>query len=114
MTAAPESPEQLLERLFTIFPKYRSEYKGTIHDYEPTFHSVLIGFNSFLGQYAHLAATSELKEFGQLVNTGVASGSDLENAFATCLLEHLRQIKVAGVLRPYLSEEARRLTRRPD
>lgn len=96
----PEHPEQLLEALFAIFPEYRAGYVEPIHDGEPTFHSVLIGFSSF-----PLAASSErqLRDFGQWVSAAVAAGGPLANAFETCLLEHLHQTGAKWVLRRYLS-----------
>ena len=102
--ARPRTPEQLLEELFSIFPRYRAGYPGPIHDEAPTFHSVLIGFSSF-----PLAPSSEaeLRDFGVLVSAAVAAGGSLANAFETCLLEHLHQIGAERALRPYLSKAAR-------
>lgn len=104
----PGSPEQLLDELFELFPRYRATYSGPVHDEVPTFHSVLIGFASF-----PLASSSEseLRAFGALVNAAVASGGTLANAFETCLLEHLYQIGAERVLRPYLSKLAREKSR---
>jgi len=101
----PRSPEQLLEQLFTMFPLYRAGYDGSE---APTFHSVLIGFSSF-----PLASSSEaqLRDFGALVSAAVAAGGPLGNAFETCLLEHLHQIRAERALRPYLSKTARERTK---
>lgn len=106
--ALPRNPEQLLEELFTIFPQYREDYSGPIHDETPTFHSVLIGFSSF-----RLASSSEaqLRGFGEMVSAAVAAGGPLANAFETCLLEHLHQIGAERALRPYLSKTTRERTR---
>lgn len=104
----PGSPEQLLEELFAIFPQYRAGYAGPIHDDAPTFHSVLLGFSSF-----PLASPSEpqLRDFGALVSAAVVAGGSLGNAFETCLLEHLHQIRAERALRPYLSKTARERTK---
>jgi hypothetical protein len=104
----PGTPEQLLADLFAIFPQYRSDYAGPIHDETPTFHSVLIGFSSF-----PLASSSEsqLRDFGALVSAAIAAGGTLGNAFETCLLEHLHQIRAERALRPYLSTMAREKTK---
>lgn len=106
--ALPRSPEQLLEELFAIFPQYRADYPGPVHDEAPTFHSVLIGFSSF-----RLASSSEaqLRGLGELVGAAVAAGGPLANAFETCLLEHQRQIGAEQALRPYLSKTARERSR---
>ena len=111
MHALPQTPEQLLEELFSIFPKYRDEYTGPIHDGAPTYHSVIMAFVPFFG--AELAAFSEaeLRSFGMLVSSAVEAGGSLENAFGTCLLEHLHQIQALRVFRPYLSEMAREKTK---
>ena len=111
MRSFPQSPEQLLEELFTILPKYRADYTGPIHDGMPTFHSVLMAFAPFFG--AELASFSEvqLRSFGALVSAAVKTGGSLENAFGTCLLEHLHQIRAFRGLRPYLSEMAREKTK---
>ena len=107
MRTLPQSPKQLLEELFAIFPKYRASYDdyGPLSDASPTFHSVLTEFTCFFG--AELASFSEaqLRKFGELVSMAVVQDGPLENAFGTCLLEHLRQIR-ADALRPYLSDVA--------
>jgi hypothetical protein len=106
--ALPGIPEQLLAELFAIFPLYRTGYAGPIHDEAPTFHSVLIAFSSF-----PLASSSEaeLRDFGALVSAAVEGGGPLANAFETCLLEHLHQIRAERALRPHLSKTAREKTR---
>ena len=108
LRALPRTPEELLEELFAIFPQYRADYRGAIHDEAPTFHSVLIGFSSF-----PLASSSEaqLREFGVLVSATVAGGGPLGNAFETCSLEHLQQTGAERLLRPYLSRRARERTK---
>lgn len=52
----PQTPEALLEELFTLFPQYRTAYTGPIHDGMPSFHSVLMAFTPFFG--AALAVVS--------------------------------------------------------
>ena len=67
-------------------------------------------FTPFFG--AKLASFSEeqLRQFGVLVNAAISQDGPLENAFATCFLEHLRQIRACDVFSPYLSELAREKT----
>jgi hypothetical protein len=108
--ALPQSPEQLLEELFSIFPQYRARYDGPIHDDTPTFHSVLMTFTPFFGAEAASLSEAQLRAFGELASAAVAAGGPLENAFRTCLLEHLHQIRASQNLRPYLSELARERT----
>ena len=106
----PQSPEQLLEALFGIFPQYRANYPGPFHDDAPTFHSVLLVFTPFFGGALASFSEAQLRSFAALVNGAVAQAGPLENAFGTCLLEHLHQIKAVRVFRPYLSKLAREKT----
>ena len=104
----PQSPEELLNRLFEIFPLYRANYNGPIHDKEPTFHSVIMAFVPFFGREANGLPEKQIRAFAGLINAAVEEGGVLDNAFTTCLLEHLRQIRANRVLRPHLSKLARR------
>ena len=106
----PKSAEQLLEELFVIFPEYRARYDGPIHDDTPTFHSVLMAFTPFFGAEAVSLPETQLRSFGELVSAAVAAGGPLENAFGTCFLEHLHQIRASRILRPHLSALARERT----
>jgi len=108
VSTIPQSPETLLEELFSIFPQYRANYRGSIHDDLPTYHSVLIAFMPFFGEESASFSPKQLKHFGALVNAAVAEDGELENAFGTCLLEHLHQIRAERALRPYLSDLARK------
>ena len=106
MRTVPQSPEQLLENLFEIFPQFRADDRP-IHDDIPTFHSVLIAFTCFFGAHSSTFSERQLQAFGDLVSAAVAADGVLANAFETCLLEHLHQIRAWQVLRPQLSELAR-------
>jgi len=102
----PQSPEELLVQLFTIFPEYRASYTGPIHDEAPSFHSVLIDFSTSFGWLAGASSEKQLFSFGQLVNAAVEAGGVLENAFVTCLLEHMHQTGVLPAFRPYFSKRS--------
>jgi len=109
----PQSPKALLEELFAIFPKYRTDYDkyGPLYDDSiaaPTFHSILIEFTIFFGTESSSLSKTQLSDFGNLINEAVAQGGQFENAFDDCLLEHLHQIKAVQVLKPYLSDSARK------
>jgi hypothetical protein len=110
MYRLPQSPEELLEELFTIFPQYRAVNDGPIHDDTLTYHSVLMAFNPFFGSQITTLSEQQLRAFGELVSTAVVAGGILENAFGTCLLEHLHQIRALWAFRPYLSKSARERT----
>ena len=103
----PKSPEELDTELERIFPGYSTSTYPPVHDDTPSFHSVLLGFAPYLGGRLDSFTPEQLREFGELVNAAVAGGGTLENAFGTCLLEHLHQIRASSVLRPHLSKLAR-------
>ena len=104
-TVLPQSPEGLLERLVTIFPEYRAT-RRPLHDDAPTFHSVLVEFSTFFGSPACSMSEHQLRSFGELVSAAMETGGRMENAFASCLLEHAEEIGVWKVLRPFLSKTA--------
>ncbi len=109
MRVLPSAPEALLEELFAIFPEYRAEHRP-IHDDTPTYHSVLMAFAPYFGSRSASFSERQFRSFGELVSAAVAAGGSLENAFGTCLLEHLHRIQASKILRPYLSELARERT----
>ena len=111
-TALPQSPEELLERLVAIFPEYRTAHRP-IHDDAPSFHSVLIVFSTFFGGPACSMSERQLRSLGELVSTALEAGGQLENAFATCFLEHTEQIGGWKVLHPFLSRAAIEKTKTP-
>jgi hypothetical protein len=113
MTALPQTPAALLEELFAVFPKYRSDYHkyGPLHNEPPTFHSILIEFTVFFATELASFSEAQLRKFGAFVSEAVEHGGELKNAFGTCLLEHLHQIRAKDRFSPYLSQFARERTR---
>jgi len=113
MNTLPRTPTALREELCVIFPKYGSDYEkyGPLHDFPSTFHSVLIEFTIFFGAEFSSFTEDQLRKFAAIVNASVEQDGALENAFGTCLLEHLHQIGVGDAFIPYLSELARKKTR---
>jgi hypothetical protein len=112
MSTPPSTPEALLEELFAIFPEYRVAYNGPIHDDTPTYHSVLMAFTPFFGGHIGSISEQQLRRFGELVNVAKVAGGSLGNAFDTCLLEHLHQIRALRIFRPYVREGAQKKTNR--
>jgi hypothetical protein len=49
MTALPDSSDELLGRLFTIFPRFQANYDGPIFDQPLSYDSVLTAFISDFG-----------------------------------------------------------------
>jgi hypothetical protein len=106
----PKSADELLEQLFTMFPEYRASYSGPKHDSAASFHSVLINFSTAFGRLASTSSEKQLRSFGALVSAALEAGGALGNAFDTCLLEHLHQIR-AVQLRKCLTKSAREKTK---
>jgi|SRR6187402_2576110 len=102
----PATPEQLLERLGAIFPKFSADSNDRT---ARTFHSILREFTVFFGIEFSSASIAQIQALGTLINEATAKPSTLENAFGTCFLEHARQIGAAPTLGPYLSPIARAL-----
>jgi len=48
-----------------------------------------------------------MKYFAAIINKAVEDGGNLENAFGTCFLEHLEQIKAREPLVSFLSKAAK-------
>ena len=106
MTAVPHSPDELLHRLFTIFPRFEADYDGPIFDQPLTYDSVLTAFTSDFGLEFPNSSDDQLREFAGLVNAAVADGGELDHAFSQCFLDHAQQIHLDHLLRPYLSPAA--------
>jgi hypothetical protein len=107
MTDLPHSPDELLDRLFTIFPRFRTSYDGPIYEGAPTYDSVLTTFTTDFGVEFSSSADDQLRSFAALVNDAIDIGGELGDAFATCFLDHIRQIHLNESLWPYLSNAAR-------
>jgi hypothetical protein len=109
LIASPETPGRLLDALVAIFPEFRGEWEtGETPD---TFHQVMLGFTQFFGSRARSLSPEDLGRLGDLINKAVAQDGPLENAVATCLLEHLHQIDAWRAMKPHLSDLARRKSR---
>jgi hypothetical protein len=105
MHTTPETPEQLLDALVAIFPRFREEWEDG--EAPETFHGVMIRFSTFFVAPEHAGSPETLRRLGGLIDRAVAGGGPLENAVSTCLLEHLGQIDAWKLLRPYLSDATR-------
>lgn len=106
-----QSPEELVAALRVIFPGSCAQPLYDSDIAPPSFHSTLIEFTTFFGKEKASFSEGQLRSLGRLIDEAVTQGGPLGNAFATCFLEHLRQIKSEKMLRPYLSDVTRRLTR---
>jgi hypothetical protein len=107
----PPTPQELIASLEAIFPEFGSE--DILHDVETSdygLHSVMRLFTEYFGTEGSTAAEGQLRALGGLIDESVAVDDQLENAVSTCMLEHLRQIKVYKTLSPYLSRKAKQRT----
>jgi hypothetical protein len=105
------TPEQTLDVLCRIFPPFRFEWEESATAYseadEFTHHAVMIEFTTYFGTHLQSFTDEQVEAFAAWVNEAVLKDGELENAVATCFLEHMTQIGVAKRLRPKLSQVAR-------
>jgi hypothetical protein len=97
----PTSTEDLYSSLKAIFPEFSFEPDSG------TYQEVMIAFTDhFTGERADFSE-EQLRSLGLLLSSAVELDDELENAVATCFLEHARQIEVNKALSPFLSKRAR-------
>lgn len=112
MSSRPDSPEALRKQLGLLLPSFIDDCYDPAplppeEDEPETFHRVMREFTYSFGKVAKSLSSAQLRQIGNLVNEAVAHSDILENAVATCFLEHLHQIHARSVLWPYLSEKAK-------
>lgn len=112
MSVLPDSPEALRKRLGTLLPSFVLDCEDPDplppgEDTPETFHRVMREFTYSFGRAAETLSAAQLRQIGQLVNQAIEHDDNLENAVATCFLEHLHQIHALKALWPYLSPKAR-------
>ena len=108
----PTTARDLWSELTGVFPGFvethtpqdveESEREGVA-----TQHSVMLPFTQYFGRALSTASSKQLKTLATLLNEAVAVENDLENAVATCFLEHLRQVGGYKILAPFLSKQAK-------
>jgi hypothetical protein len=95
-----------LEILNNIFPEYsfeRDEYKSS----DFTYHALLQNFIAFYGADNFKFTERQFRDFAALINKSVEASGNLENAFGTCFLEHLGEIRAPKPLSSFLSDAAK-------
>src|SRR2546430_1891321 len=107
MTDLPHSPGQLLESLFAIFPEFRASYQGPLYDEPLSYDPVLTAFTSDFGVQFRSSRDDQFRAFATLLREAVAADGELERAFSTCFLQHLREVDIDRVFWPYVSSAAR-------
>ena len=111
MAVTPYSPEQLRDALVAIFPGFKEYWEDDDNPHLEsgafTHHGLMIEFTSFFGKELATFSERQLKAFADVVNSAVGQPGALENAVATCFLEHLHQIHANKALNPFLSRQAK-------
>jgi hypothetical protein len=107
MTPLVYSPEELLDRLFAIFPDFRVSYQGPLYEQPLNYDSVLTAFTSDFGVQFRSSTDNQFRDFATLVLNAVAAGGQIEYAFSTCFLQHLREVDINRAFYPYLWSAAR-------
>ena len=113
----PQRPQDTLQQLCAIFPSFKNDWEqdnappedGLIDGvyYEWTHHAVLRQFLQFFARHRDSFTDAQLRELGNWINHAVSQEDEIENAVATCFLEHMQQVRVNRVLAPYLSRKAK-------
>jgi hypothetical protein len=103
---------QLLASLKGIFPQFGQE--DVVEDVKGAddtgLHCVMRHFTYYFGANHTRFSERQLTALGKLLDEAVKVDDKLENAVATCMLEHLRQINAYKALSPYLSKKAKERT----
>jgi hypothetical protein len=102
MFSLPHSPDELLQRLFAIFPDFRAHYEGPLYDEPLGYDSVLTAFTSDFGVQFRRSTASQFRDFAALLDHAVAGGGELGRAFSVCFLQHIREVDVDRTFLPYL------------
>lgn len=103
---AVNSPNELLEALSRVFPGYayvRDEYAPPSF----TYHALLQDFMYYFSTNNSKFTERQFKELANYINRAVEAGGELENAFCTCFLEHLGQVKARKPLFTFLPSGAK-------
>jgi hypothetical protein len=109
MVSQPQTAKELRDQLYLIFPDYRAYREGNdnsciIANDTFNFHSLLIDFAVFVGQNKCAFSKKQFQSLAAVLNVAVEQSGLLETAVSTCFLEHLYQLELVKVLRPFLSK----------
>jgi len=109
-----KTTEQVLAELVSIFPSFHDcaldDGDETPSD-TLTVHRVMYLFTEFFSSAHTTCSHRQLTKLGSWISESVQVNDELENAVATCFLEHTGQIGVAKLLRPHLSKLAKQKSR---
>lgn len=100
-------PEHVLAHLESLFPGFVAWRGDGWCDGRPTHHQIMMEFLPYFSAHHATFSAEQIKAFGDWVNDAVSVDGVLENAVATCFLEHMHQVRVNRVLWPHLSQPAK-------
>jgi hypothetical protein len=110
----PSTARELWELLLAVFPGFIGDC--SLEDFREAeasgeaSHMVMREFCSHYSCCQEQFSAEQLRSLGDIVNEAVTIDDDLENAIATCFLEHLHQVRGYKALAPYLSSAAKAKT----
>ena len=107
---------QALAVLVSIFPSFREYVLDDALDSDTTAHAlaphrVMFLFAEFSASGCFAPSEQQLIKFCSWINDVVQTNDELENAVATCFLEHTKQLGVSKLLAPHLSKLAKQKSR---
>jgi len=112
-----QRPQETLLQLGELFPAFNDEWAeenappedGLVDGvyYEWTHHAVLSVFLEYFVRHQDVFTEIQLRRLGDWINNAVTNDDEIENAVATCFLEHMRQVRINRILAPYLSRMAK-------
>jgi hypothetical protein len=121
MDMAQTRPQDTLHRLCEIFPTFADWWAkeeappedGLVDGiyYQWTHHRVMTEFLTYFSTSQAQLSEKQLQQLADWINEAVSTNGDLENAVSTCFLEHMRQVRINRVLKPYLSQQAKAKSR---
>ena len=106
----PQTAMELWRFLTEVFPGFVADCTEEEIEADTTLHFVMIDFAPYFSSNREQFSEGQLRALGLFINEAVSVDDNLENAVATCFLEHLHQDGSYKALGPYLSALAKAKT----
>lgn len=107
-----QSPKEILSHLVILFSDFKvvwdDENPYIDNDWAFSLHSVYMTFLPYLAAQIGQIHPDQIEQVATLINGAVDAGGDSENAVGTCFLEHIGQVGLYNIFKPFLSKEAKR------
>jgi hypothetical protein len=108
----PNRPLELRDRLFAIFPDFRSTWEVEDNEFIEggsfTYHGLMFMFRDYFTVRIDQLSEKQVRALADIFNEAVLEDDDLENAVSTVFLEHMHQLRVSKLFRPFLTAQAKR------